>query len=67
MQEDEDRARRPAAFTPAVMDRWDVQELRAYIAALQAEITRATAAIDARDAQRNAADAFFRRPQGETK
>ncbi len=60
MQEDEDRTRRPAAFTAAVMDRWDVQDLRAYIAALQAEILRAEAAIAAREAQRATADAFFR-------
>lgn len=60
MQEDEDRTRRPAAFTPAVMDRWDIQDLRAYIAALQAEILRAESAITARQEQRAAADAFFR-------
>lgn len=62
MVEDEERARRPASFTPAALDRWDVQDLRDYIAALQAEIARAEAAIAAREAQRNAADAFFRRP-----
>jgi uncharacterized small protein (DUF1192 family) len=46
----------------AVLDGWSVEELRGYIAALRAEIVRAEAAIAAREAQRGAADAFFRKP-----
>ncbi len=62
MQDEDDRTRWPAPFSPAVLDHWDVQDLRDYIAALQAEIARAEAAVAAREAQRGAADAFFRRP-----
>lgn len=50
-----------ARFTPPVIDRWDVEELRAYIAELRAEIARAEAEIGKRDAHRAAADLFFRR------
>jgi len=49
-------------FQPAVIDRWDVDELRAYIATLQAEIARAEREMGKRQAHRNAADAFFRTP-----
>lgn len=65
MIEDEDRrATRPGRvrFEPAVMDGWDVEDLRSYISALQAEIARAEAAIASRERQRSAADALFRRP-----
>jgi uncharacterized small protein (DUF1192 family) len=44
-----------------VFEGWDVAQLREYIEALQAEISRAEAAIGARDAQRLAAEAFFRK------
>ncbi len=62
MTEEEDRPRHPPRFTPAVLDRWDVAELRDYIESLRAEIGRAEAAILARQAQRSAADAVFRKP-----
>jgi uncharacterized small protein (DUF1192 family) len=59
----EEEAPRPhSTFTPPVLDAWGAAELRAYIETLQAEIARAEAAIKAREAQRNAADAFFRKP-----
>jgi uncharacterized small protein (DUF1192 family) len=64
MQEEEDRPRRPAAgqrFQPAVLDGRGIEELRDYIAALRAEIARAEAAIAAREHQRGAADALFRK------
>ncbi|NKC32489.1 DUF1192 domain-containing protein [Falsiroseomonas selenitidurans] len=64
MSLEEDLPRRSAAFQPPVIDRWDVEELRAYIARLQAEIARAEAEIGKRQAHRSAADAFFRRPGG---
>lgn len=60
--EEERRPRRPERFTPAALDGWGVEELRDYIAALRAEIARAEAAIAARESQRSAADALFRRP-----
>lgn len=59
---EEDLPRPRTGFTPPVIDRWDVAELRAYITALQAEIARAEAAIAKLDAHRSAADAFFRKP-----
>jgi uncharacterized small protein (DUF1192 family) len=59
----EEEANRPTGrFLPARIDSWGVEELRAYIAELQAEIARAEREIGKRDAHRNAADAFFRKP-----
>ncbi|HZF74252.1 MAG TPA: DUF1192 domain-containing protein [Acetobacteraceae bacterium] len=62
MVEEEDRPRRSVPFTPPPLDSWGVEELRAYIATLRAEIGRAEAAIEARSRHRSAADAFFRTP-----
>ena len=59
--DEEDRPRRAPRFQPMVFDGWDVAQLREYIAALQAEIARAEAAIGARDAQRAAAEAFLKK------
>jgi uncharacterized small protein (DUF1192 family) len=59
---DDELPRPPRHFLPPVLDRWDVAELRAYIATLKAEIARAEAAIGKLDAHRSAADAFFRKP-----
>jgi uncharacterized small protein (DUF1192 family) len=59
--EEEDRPRRPHRFQPAVFDGWGVEDLRDYVAALQAEIARAETAIAARERQRGAADALFRK------
>jgi len=61
---EEERPRPATGFTPAVLDSWGVDELRRYIATLQAEIARAEAAIETRQAHRGAADAFFRKPPG---
>jgi uncharacterized small protein (DUF1192 family) len=58
---EEETPRRADRFTPAALDGWGVEELRAYIAALQAEIARAEATIRQRQAQRGAAEAFFRK------
>lgn len=61
LMDDEERPRSAPRFQPMVFDGWDVAQLREYIAALQAEISRAEAAIGARDAQRAAAEAFFKK------
>jgi uncharacterized small protein (DUF1192 family) len=54
---------RPAnRFQPPVIDRWGVDDLRAYIAALQEEIARVEREIAKRDASKAAADLFFRKP-----
>jgi len=60
--EEPDGPRPVNRFTPPAIDRWGVEELRAYIAELRAEIARAEAEIGRRDAHRAAADTFFRRP-----
>jgi uncharacterized small protein (DUF1192 family) len=54
---------RPAnRFAPPVIDRWGVEELRAYIADLRDEIARAEREIGKREASKAAADLFFRKP-----
>jgi len=59
---EEDAPAKPQrGFIPAALAEWPEEELRRYIAALQAEILRAEAGIAARAEQRRAADAFFRR------
>jgi len=65
MHDDEDLPARPRRrVEPLVLDRFDVDELRAYIAELKAEIARAEAAIDAKTGHRSVAEAFFRKPDG---
>jgi uncharacterized small protein (DUF1192 family) len=49
-------------FAPPVIERWGVEELRAYIADLHEEIARAEREIAKRDASKAAADLFFKRP-----
>ncbi len=44
-----------------VLEPLSVSELREYIAQLRAEISRAEAAIAAKEGHRSAADAFFRK------
>ena len=51
-------------FTPPVIDRWGVDELRAYIAELREEIGRAEREIAKREASKAAADLFFKPPGG---
>jgi uncharacterized small protein (DUF1192 family) len=54
---------RPAnRFTPPMIDRWGVEELRAYIGELREEIARAEREIGKREASKAAADVFFKRP-----
>jgi uncharacterized small protein (DUF1192 family) len=54
---------RPAnRFQPPTIDRWGVEELRAYIAELREEIGRVEREIGKRDASKAAADLFFRKP-----
>jgi uncharacterized small protein (DUF1192 family) len=49
-------------FTPPVLDALGVDELNAYIATLEGEITRARQAIAAKQAHAQAAAAFFKPP-----
>jgi uncharacterized small protein (DUF1192 family) len=59
--DEDERPRGRQSFKPMLFDGWDVAQLREYIEALKAEITRAEEAIGARDAQRAAAEAFFKK------
>jgi uncharacterized small protein (DUF1192 family) len=55
---------RPARklLVPPPLDMLGVDELKDYIATLEAEISRVKAAISAKDAHKTAAAAFFRTP-----
>jgi uncharacterized small protein (DUF1192 family) len=55
----EPRAAKP---TPKDLTVLGVAELQAYIVGLEAEIARARAAISAKEAQKSAAEAFFKKP-----
>ncbi len=62
---DEDSAVGPKKLlVPPVLDMLGVDELNAYIAALEAEILRVKQAIAAKRAHRDAAAAFFKTPGG---
>lgn len=62
MTMEEEGPRPSGRFQRPVIDRWDVDELRAYIEELRAEIIRAEGEIGKRQASRAAADLFFRKP-----
>ncbi|GLR68773.1 hypothetical protein GCM10010909_34550 [Acidocella aquatica] len=49
-------------LVPPVLDMLGVDELEAYIGILNAEIARVKGAIAAKQAHRNAAEAFFKLP-----
>ncbi|KAA0581316.1 DUF1192 domain-containing protein [Azospirillum sp. B21] len=57
----EDLEPRKAKPTPKDLTVMGVAELEAYIATLQAEVERARAAIAAKQAQKSAAEAFFKK------
>lgn len=60
MDLDDLEPRRPAP-KPKDLSGWSVEDLQAYIAMLEAEIRRAGDAIRAKQAQKAAADSFFRK------
>ncbi len=53
---------RKAKPVPKDLSILGVAELQDYIAGLEAEIARARAAIAAKEVQKNAAEAFFKKP-----
>ena len=59
-EEPDDLPRRPTTKPPDLAT-WSVEEVEAYIARLQAEITRARAAIDAKQSIRGAAESLFKK------
>lgn len=52
--------KKPAAFTPRVLDGISIEELKEYIGLLQEEITRVEADIAKKQGAKSAADAFFK-------
>ncbi len=60
----EDDTPKPARnlLIPPALDMLGVDELRVYIAALEAEISRVNATISAKNAHKTAAAAFFKTP-----
>ena len=59
---EESEGPRPAnRFIPPVIDRWSINDLRAYIGELHEEVARAEREIAKREATRAAADLFFRK------
>ena len=65
MAEEEDLPiRKRRWLEPLPLDTLGIDELRDYIAALQAEILRVEADITRKHSHRSAADAFFKMPPG---
>jgi uncharacterized small protein (DUF1192 family) len=62
MDEEDAPVRKRARLEKLVLDTLGVAELREYIDELRAEIARVEADIDRKQGHRSAADAFFRRP-----
>jgi len=60
MDDTDEPQRTRQTISRPVLEPMSVAELNDYIAQLQAEITRAEAAIAAKEMHRSAADAFFR-------
>ncbi len=64
MNDNDDLPKRPAPLVAKpVLDRMDVDDLHAYIAALKGEIMRAEVAITNKQGHRQAAEAFFKIPE----
>jgi len=61
MSMDDDLEPRKRSFEPRKLEPLSIKELEAYIGELEGEIARARAAIQAKNAQRGAADSIFRR------
>lgn len=59
--EDPDDLPRKASTKPPDLSNWSVEELEAYIARLESEITRTRAAIEAKQSIRGAAEALFKK------
>ncbi len=60
MLDEEDRPKKPAWLEGPALDALSVSDLRDYIAALQAEIARAEAAITKKQGARGHAEGFFK-------
>jgi uncharacterized small protein (DUF1192 family) len=60
-EEDEPLTKR-RRLEPLLLDSLGIEELRSYIDELRAEIVRVEADIGRKSSHRNAADAFFKRP-----
>ncbi|HEY4249822.1 MAG TPA: DUF1192 domain-containing protein [Roseomonas sp.] len=59
--EEEERPRPRRGFVPPSFDGWSISDLTDHIAALREEIARTETTIQARETQKGAAEAFFRK------
>jgi uncharacterized small protein (DUF1192 family) len=62
LDDEEEPLRKRTRLEKPVLDTLGIEELRAYIDELRAEIARVEADIETKQGHRSAADAFFRRP-----
>ncbi len=62
LDEEDQPIRKRQRLEKLVLDTLGVEELRDYIAELQAEIVRVEADITRKQSHRSAADSFFRKP-----
>ncbi len=60
--DEEAATRRETPLAPRNYEGWSVADFEAHIAALKAEVARATEAMQARRASLSAAENFFRKP-----
>ncbi len=61
MQDDEDAPRPQRRLAALALESLGIEELRAYIGELRAEITRVEGVIERKQAHRGVADSFFKR------
>jgi uncharacterized small protein (DUF1192 family) len=61
-EDDDLPVRKRTRLEKLVLDTLGIEEMRDYIEELRAEIARVEADIDRKQSHRSAADAFFRRP-----
>jgi uncharacterized small protein (DUF1192 family) len=61
IDDNEEKPKKPAGFEPPILDRLSIDELKAYIGKLEAEIKRVESDVAAKKAVRQGAEAFFKK------
>jgi uncharacterized small protein (DUF1192 family) len=61
IDDNDEKPKKPAGFEPPTLDRLSIDELKAYIGKLKAEIKRVEADIAAKESVRQGAEAFFKK------